>query len=116
MTDVGSELRRADPLAREAPLSSDEVERMRRAVMAAGRTSQPRAWTTRWTFAAAMAALTIAAVAGIDRWRAGRSSTLAPGEVVDVVDSEQLSSRRQLQFATPGGTRVIWVFDSKFKP
>jgi len=23
--------------------------------------------------------------------------------------------RRQLQFSTPGGTRIIWVFDSEFQ-
>jgi hypothetical protein len=27
-----------------------------------------------------------------------------------------LRERRQLQFASPGGTRIIWVFDSDFNP
>ena len=28
----------------------------------------------------------------------------------------RLAERRQLQFATPGGTRIIWVFDPEFNP
>jgi hypothetical protein len=30
--------------------------------------------------------------------------------------ADATGARRQLQFATPGGTRVIWVFDPEFKP
>jgi hypothetical protein len=28
---------------------------------------------------------------------------------------EDNGERRQLQFATPGGTRIIWVFNSEFE-
>jgi hypothetical protein len=31
-------------------------------------------------------------------------------------DAAAPAARRQLQFATPGGTRVIWVFNPEFEP
>jgi hypothetical protein len=30
--------------------------------------------------------------------------------------SDAAGAHRQLQFASPGGTRIIWVFDSEFHP
>jgi hypothetical protein len=32
-----------------------------------------------------------------------------------VAPEQTESGKRQLQFATPGGTRIIWVFDSDFE-
>ena len=31
-----------------------------------------------------------------------------------MADSARPAERRQLQFATPGGTRIIWTFDPDF--
>ena len=42
------------------------------------------------------------------QWSDGASTAAA--------DSMTTDGRRQLQFATPGGTRVIWVFDPEFNP
>jgi hypothetical protein len=113
MTDVGKWLRAADPLAREPELSHVEVAAMRRAVIAA--VSQQRAVATPWP-SALLVATTIAAtlVAGVTlgrRFPPRPHETVGPGGAVPDADE-----RQQLQFATRGGTRVIWVFDPEFQP
>jgi len=113
MTDVGKWLRAADPLAHEPDGSHIEVAAIRRAVIAAA--DQHRAAAAPWP-SAVVVTTTIAAtlVAGvtIGRWfpprerEAARSGGSVP----------EKGGRQQLQFATRGGTRVIWVFDSEFQP
>ena len=61
---------------------------------------------------AAMVALTVAAAV-----IAGRPAVL-PAPAIDRPAQAAAPSegeKRQIQFATPGGTRIIWVFDSEFK-
>ena len=113
MIDVGKWLRAADPLAHEPERSPLEVAALRRAVIAAA--DRQRAAATPWP-SALLVATTIAAtlVAGvtIGRWfpprepEAARSGGSVPEQ----------GGRQQLQFATRGGTRVIWVFDPEFQP
>jgi hypothetical protein len=46
-----------------------------------------------------------------------RGPHLRPASMVSrAVDTDLVrpGERRQLQFATPGGTRIIWTFDSDF--
>ena len=113
MTDVGKWLRAADPLAREPELSHAEVAAMRRVVIAAA--GRQRAGATPWPSAllvAATIAATLVAGVTIGRWfpPRDREATATGGAVPDN------GGRRQLQFATRGGTRVIWVFDPEFQP
>jgi hypothetical protein len=113
MTDVGKWLRAADPLAHEPVLSDGEVAAMRRAVIAAA--DRQRAVATPWP-SALLVATTVAAtlVAGVTigrRFPPHEPETAGPGGAVPETDG-----RQQLQFATRGGTRVIWVFDSEFQP
>ena len=99
-------LRDADPFPGEPPLDSSDVDRMRRVVLAERRDPRP-SWT-RPALVAAAAAIVVAAVA--DRWPAsGRSTKDMPAQVDAPIDA---AARRQLQFVTPGGTRVIWTFNS----
>ena len=111
---IGRWLRAADPLAREPELSRVEVAAMRRAVIAAA--DQQRAAAPPWP-SALVVATTIAAtlVAGV---AIGRSVSTAPnGNPLDpAVAVEETGGGQQLQFATRGGTRVIWIFDSEFQP
>ena len=86
---------------------------MRCAVIAAA--DRQRAAATPWP-SALMVATTIAAMlaAGvtIGRWLPpGEQETIGFGGAVP-----EVAGTRQLQFATRGGTRVIWVFDSEFQP
>ena len=41
------------------------------------------------------------------------SDDASGGAVVSKPDDDRAETR-QLQFATPGGTRIIWVFNSEF--
>ena len=45
-----------------------------------------------------------------------RPRTPAGGASAESAVPSPAGGRRQLQFATPGGTRVIWVFDPEFNP
>ena len=120
MSDVGKWLRDADPLAHEAGLSDVDVQVMRRATMAA---AEPRGTASLWPgplLVATTVAVTLAAGVIVGRrLPAPRGVVSVRGPVIgpstDVAGSH-VSARRQLQFATPGGTRVIWVFDPEFKP
>ena len=108
-----------DPVAREAGLSAAEVDAMRRAVVAAAETQVSAAFWPRPLFLAATVAVTI--VVGVvlgaglpmkePRPPAARLALSEPA-----ASTTRTTERRQLQFATPGGTRIIWVFDPEFNP
>ena len=121
MNDVGKWLRDADPLDHEAGLSGVDAQMMRRATMvaAAGRRATPSLWPGPLLVATTVAVTLAAGVVVGRRLPPPRaaSSALSPvsGQSTEAVGS-RVSARRQLQFATPGGTRVIWVFDPEFKP
>jgi hypothetical protein len=88
-------LREADPLTDDPGLSSAEARVIRRLVVDAA--SEREAATP-----FAHQPLAIAAVLTMPSPR-----STAP---------ETSDERRQLQFATPGGTRIIWTFDPEFHP
>jgi hypothetical protein len=110
MKNLADILRAGDPAA-DSEMSPRQVDAMRRVVLDAAR--RPDVVRTPWQqplAVAAMVALTIAA--GI---MAGRRMPVA--EVRPEIDPTQAApadQRRQLQFSTPGGTRIIWVFDPEF--
>jgi hypothetical protein len=108
MKPLQTRLRDADPVAHEPPLSEADVERMRRAVMAGVDTQEPvfGAWR-RMVLAAAMAAVVLAGLTSVAR-------RLTPVPSVERTDVAGQPATRQLQFATPGGTRVIWFFNPEF--
>jgi hypothetical protein len=120
MKDMGQWLRDADPLgpAGDDPgLSSADAHAMRRAMLAAldARTPPPVWWPHPLAIAATVA-LTLAAGVVVGRRLPpprdeGRSAGFKSSAQARVA-----GERRQLQFATPGGTRVIWVFNSDFQP
>ena len=92
-----------------------DVQRVRHAVLAAAREGRAEA-VAMWPrpFAAMVGVLAIVCVSAVSTvYRVHRevrdervAATAAAG-----VDS---ASRTQLQFSTPGGTRIIWVFDPGF--
>jgi hypothetical protein len=119
MDDLQARLRDADPLRTEGGLSVDDADAMRRRVIEAI-DHQPAAniFWPRPMLLAATVALTLVTGVVVGRrlpppdttMRAstsGGAATIASAGPVD---------RRQLQFATPGGTRIIWVFDPEFNP
>jgi hypothetical protein len=113
MKGVRSLLVEADPLCREPELSESERARMRSVIVSAAR--QPARPSPFWSGAFALAAavvLTIIAGTLSDRSLPPRqaSSPIEPA-VAPAANGE----RRQMQFSTPGGTRIIWTLDPGFE-
>lgn len=111
--EIRAQLEIADPLRKEPSLSASDVERMRHVVLNAARAvPSPMPWWPRAFAAAALVVLiVIAGVAG------GRNTPrrAEPGGANKVAAPAAPAERRQLQFATPGGTRIIWTLDPQFK-
>ena len=90
-------LRQGDPAQ---PMTPEEAERIRQTVLReAARSAAPAPSSVRWGAAWALASAVALAVSlgwGL------RERPEAPGQ-------EELARPRQIQFETPGGTRIIWV-------
>jgi hypothetical protein len=117
--DLRDHLRESDPVAQEPGLSDDERRTMRRAVVAAVESDRVRMpWWRPMLMVATVTAVILAAVALRNRGPArdrepNQPSADRPASVQTAVLGGE---RRQIQFATPGGTRIIWVFDPEFHP
>ena len=113
MTDLNNRLRESDPLRREPGLSCDDVERMRRALIAAAHSAPVR--RIRWSrpfgiMAVAVLTLVIGAVA------TRRVPSERPERRVSRSATPALSEQRtQVHFSTPGGTRIVWTLDPAFQ-
>jgi hypothetical protein len=117
MSTLRDWLRSADPLSGEPPPSADDVWQMRHVVTAAARDTRPSpGWhRTAWIATAAVAALV--AMVSVGQWRRLESrgtTAVAPQDAPSAMPDGGVRTR-QLQFATPGGTRVIWVFNPEFE-
>lgn len=103
-----SQLRDTDPAA-QGGLTERDVQAVRRTVVAAAREPGivPAAWPRPFAVAAMVILMIASGVVG------GRRLSPNPPSVAPAGGSASIE-RRQLQFATPGGTRIIWTFDSQF--
>ena len=122
MNDWQSRLREADP-GSDAVMSLADVERIRRAVMSAASGPQGREsimWPRAFVVAATVLLMVCASMlAALQRTTGDVVEGLAPETAVasdtpEATESEDVE-RQQLHFRTPGGTRIIWVFDSHFE-
>jgi hypothetical protein len=110
MKDLRAVLEAADPLRDEPPLPTTDARDMRRRVLAGAAT--PVAMTFPRALPVA-ALIVVMLVAGIAAGR--RLAPSAPRPADDAAASMPLNGeRRQVQFATPGGTRIIWTIDPNF--
>lgn len=111
MKDLSRWLRAGDPAGDDQAMSEADVEMMRRRVMSASRDirAQSFAWQ-RPVAVAATVVLTVAAGVLAGHW----TSRPGPGSRGEPPVPQAVDPPRQLQFSTPGGTRIIWVFDSAF--
>ena len=99
MNDLRSRLTQGDPLLHEAELSGFESRRLREHVLAA----KPAAKASYSTLMLPVAAMLLVMAVG-SGWWVRTSIPEAPPE------STHLRTR-QLQFSTPGGTRILWTFN-----
>jgi len=121
MTDWRTLLREADARDEKERLSADDADSMRRAMLAAAAENRPEPAQGSWMRPLLVAATVVAMIAvGIVAGRRldlptapenpaaqGAASVESPTPAITVPN-------RQLQFLTPGGTRIIWVFNSDF--
>jgi len=118
MTDLRIPLRDALRDRDEERLSVDDVDAMRRVVIASICSEEGRgphaAWLQPVAVAATVVAMVAAGVAISARLQEPVPATSASGSVHAGGNPAGRGhpAARQLQFATPGGTRIIWVFNS----
>lgn len=113
MKDVRSLLEGADPLRRESGLSAEDAARMRHAIMSLPQGGQaPRIF---WPRAVAVTAVVVLMVVVVTVASLRRPANVPLPVEKAVADPAGASERLQLQFATPGGTRIIWTLDPEFK-
>jgi hypothetical protein len=115
MTEWRTPLREALGSDDDTRLSTEEVQAMRRAVIAAVPPLPPADWGFSWRRPLAVcAALMLMLLTGVVGGRRLPVRVAGPVDPVPV-RADGGGERRQLQFSTPGGTRIIWTFDPDFK-
>ena len=121
MSDWLHRLREADA-ARVQELAPQTAQRIRRTAIAATEKADaaPR---LQWSapFVLTTASLTLICGVLLTALQAGRAQNaeapaLSPaGQAEAAMADAPGGGRQQLHFATPGGTRIIWVFDAEFE-
>ena len=114
MRDIRSWLKEGDPLKIEPALAPGDVRAIRRAVITEAGGGHPvsRWWPGPLATAAMLAA---AIVAGVNIGRELPARPIAgPGATAAAGERPQEIERRQVLFTTPGGTHIVWVFNSDF--
>ncbi len=110
MTDINRLLRDADPLRSEDSLSSGEAHLLRTAMLEAA-SAAPATVGSAWYRPLTLAAIVVVLI-GLSGIMSDRSlkpgSEPRPSDPAQIIDSTE---RRQIQFATPGGTRIIWTLE-----
>jgi hypothetical protein len=112
MTDWISLLRESDR-AHEARAAPADFARMRQAAVAEARRSgrrAPHGWPRPFVVTAAGLLVVSTGMLTVLRPHSKIASTPPAADA----GAGQTSERTQLQFSTPGGTRLIWVFDADF--
>ena len=125
MTDWRTAMRDVVEQDAQDSLSTDAAQEMRRVVIAAAANSVTERSTSSWmrpvfVAATAVAIIAVGVAAGLrldllESYQRGSGKTVPvvtgqPGSVSDGASAGE--PNRQLQFLTPGGTRIIWVFNS----
>jgi hypothetical protein len=105
MNDLRSRLTQDDPLLRERDLSGAESHRLRERILAA----KPASTVSYSKVMFPIAAMLLFVAVGSGWWV--RSSV--PDTALALEPSQVRP--RQLQFSTPGGTRVIWTLNDNFE-
>lgn len=116
MTDLRSRLLDALRDEEEERLSADEAAAMRRVVVSAARadaSESARMWLPPLAVAATVVAMVAIGIAIGQRLDSRPVRAGAPdGAIGDQPAGPMPARARQLYFSTPGGTRIIWIFNS----
>lgn len=117
MTDLRTQIRDALAEHDDERLSADEAAAMRRVVVAsAALGDEPRkvaGWFQPLAMAASLVATMVLGIAVGQRFDARGAIVTGTAGVDQGGQVERVPDRaRQLHFSTPGGTRIIWIFNS----
>jgi hypothetical protein len=117
MTDLNKLLNDADPIRDDRGLSRVNAERMRRVMLSAALESAPERtpWLRPLAVAAVGAVLVVVGTLAGHRIADRPSPAATPDPATTALGGSTGNDRRQLQFATPGGTRIIWIFDQNLR-
>lgn len=102
----------ADPLRGEPALSTTDAREIRRTMLGAVETISAAFFPSALAVAALVVVMVVAGAA------VGRKlSVREPFQAADRSSGMTVAvgERRQVQFATPGGTRIIWTIDPNFQ-
>jgi hypothetical protein len=126
MSDWRTRLKDADA-AQPKNVPAEDIQRIRSVVLAAIRqTASTRTAVCRRPQVIVAALVIIVAAGATALIQTSRHTNRSPistddqtvpgAAAVDATEkSNSVSDRQQLQFSTPGGTRIIWVFDPNFE-
>ena len=118
LADVKKLLKDGDPLREASGLAPVDVERMRRVIVSAALESAPARtpWMRPFAIAAVGALLVVVGTMTGHRVIVGPvPAAVTPEPLAAIGGGVGDGERRQLQFATPGGTRIIWIFDQNLR-
>jgi hypothetical protein len=115
MRDIHTWLELADPLKHESPLADADLQRMRRTIITAAHEPavRPTLWWGHWI----AAAVAVAVLVIVSTYRSGRAplGVARDDAGASIATEPPVTTPRQLEFVTPGGTRVIWYFNPDFE-
>jgi hypothetical protein len=112
MKNLRAWLEQADPVRDEPALPTTNAREIRRAMLGASETPLPL-FFPRTLPVAALVVVTIVAGATAGRRLSSPAAPQSPVEAAGI--RPESGERRQVQFATPGGTRIIWTIDPDFQ-
>jgi hypothetical protein len=122
MTDLNKLLSDADPVREDRGLSEIDAERMRRVIVSAALEAAPARtpWLRPFAVAGVGALLVVFGTLAGHRAAERPAAPVTDDPLATLDGSTGLggstgNARRQLQFSTPGGTRIIWVFDQNLR-
>ena len=110
MKDLKAQLLDGDPIAREGKLDAVDARMIRQRILVEATTRPvpaPSWWPRPLAVAAALAACLLLAIT-IGGRLDSNDARVAPS-------APKATPARQMQFAAPGGTRIIWTFHQEFE-
>ena len=112
MKNLRALLEEADPVRDDPALPTTDAREIRRTMLGAVETPLPL-FFPRTMPVAALVVVMIVAGATAGRRLSSPAATQPPAEAAGI--RPESGERRQVRFATPGGTRIIWTIDPDFQ-